>query len=86
MTTDRRHPYGIAPNPLGRNSKITVPDTVWLADISYIRTNEGWLYLAAVKDLASMEIVGLLSPMLRISCRAMCPCQSACKAPCVRML
>lgn len=35
-----------------------VPDTVWLADISYIPTDEGWLYLAAVKDLATMEIVG----------------------------
>ena len=58
MTTDSRHPYGIAPNLLDRNFKITVPDTVWLADISYIRTDEGWLYLAAVKDLASMEIVG----------------------------
>jgi putative transposase len=58
MTTDSRHPYGIAPNLLDRNFKITVPDTVWLADISYIPTDEGWLYLAAVKDLASMEIVG----------------------------
>ncbi len=76
MTTDSRHPYGIAPNLLDRNFKITVPDTVWLADISYIPIDEGWLYLAAVKDLASMEIVGLLSPMLRIGCRAMGPCQS----------
>lgn len=58
MTTDSRHGYGIAPNLLDRNFEITVPDTVWLADISYIPTDEGWLYLAAVKDLGTMEIVG----------------------------
>ena len=58
VTTDSRHSFAIAPNLLRRNFKIMVPDTVWLADISYIPTNEGWLYLAAVKDLATMEIVG----------------------------
>ena len=58
MTTDSRHGYGIAPNLLDRNFQITAPDTVWLADISYIPTDEGWLYLAAVKDLGTMEIVG----------------------------
>lgn len=35
-----------------------MPDAVWLADISYIPTDEGWLYLAAVKDMATREIVG----------------------------
>ena len=58
VTTDSRHSHEIAPNLLSRNFKIMVPDTVWLADISYIPTSEGWLYLAAVKDLATMEIVG----------------------------
>ena len=58
MTTDRRHGYGIAPNLLDRNFAITAPDTVWLADIWYIPTDEGWLYLAAVKDLGTMELVG----------------------------
>lgn len=58
MTTDSKHGYGIAPNLLDRNFEITSPDTVWLADISYIPTDEGWLYLAAVKDLGTMEIVG----------------------------
>ncbi|MEL6218309.1 MAG: IS3 family transposase [Pseudomonadota bacterium] len=61
MTTDSRHGYGIAPNLLDRNFQIAAPDTVWLADISYIPTDEGWLYLAAVKDLGTMEIVGPLS-------------------------
>lgn len=58
MTTDSRHSFAIAPNLLRRNFKIMVLDTTWLADISYIPTDEGWLYLAAVKDLATMEIVG----------------------------
>ena len=58
MTTDSRHSYGIAPNLLDRNFRTMAPDTVWLADISYIPTDEGWLYLAVVKDLGTMEIVG----------------------------
>ncbi len=58
MTTDSRHAFAIASNLLSRNFKIMAPDAVWLADISYIPTCEGWLYLAAVKDLATMEIVG----------------------------
>ncbi|MEM6354447.1 MAG: IS3 family transposase [Pseudomonadota bacterium] len=58
ITTDSRHSHAIAPNLLDRNFKTAVPGTVWLADISYIPTDEGWLYLAAVKDLATMEIVG----------------------------
>ncbi len=58
MTTDSAHSYAIAPNLVNRNFQVTAPNTVWLADISYIPTGEGWLYLAAVKDLATMEIVG----------------------------
>lgn len=57
-TTDSRHTLGIAPNLLKRNFQAGTPDTVWLADISYVPTDEGWLYLAAVKDMATMEIVG----------------------------
>ena len=58
MTTDRRHGYGIAPNLPDRNFAIIAPETVWLADIWYIPTDEGWLHLAAVKDLGTMETVG----------------------------
>ncbi len=57
-TTDSRHDLGIAPNLLRRNFRAAVPDRIWLADISYVPTDEGWLYLAAVKDMATMEIVG----------------------------
>ena len=58
VTTDSRHSHAIAPNLLERKFDVALPDTVWLADISYSPTDEGWLYLAAVKDLATMEIVG----------------------------
>ena len=58
ITTDSSHSHAIAPNLLDRNFEAVAPDAVWLADISCITTDEGWLYLAAVKDLATMEIVG----------------------------
>src|SRR4051794_18781357 len=57
-TTDSRHDHPIAPNRLARNFAAGRPDQVWLVDISYIATDEGWLYLAAIKDLATREIVG----------------------------
>ena len=57
-TTDSRHNLPVAPNLLDRNFTAERPDAVWLADISYLPTGEGWLYLAAVKDLATRQIVG----------------------------
>jgi putative transposase len=57
-TTDSRHDFPIAPNLLDQDFAAERPDAVWLADISYIPTGEGWLYLAAIKDLATREIVG----------------------------
>jgi putative transposase len=57
-TTDSRHDHAVAPNLLERRFAAERPDAVWLADISYLPTGEGWLYLAAVKDLATREIVG----------------------------
>ena len=57
-TTDSRHDHPVAPNLLGRRFAADRPDTVWLADISYVPTGEGWLYLAAVRDMATREIVG----------------------------
>ena len=50
-TTDSRHDYPIAPNRLRRNFTATVPNQVWLADLTYIRTGEGWLFLAALIDM-----------------------------------
>ena len=57
-TTDSRHDLPIAPNLLKQAFAATAPNTVWLADIPYITTGEGWLYLAAVLDLATRKIVG----------------------------
>jgi transposase InsO family protein len=57
-TTDSRHDHPVAPNLLARRFAADRPDAVWLADLSYIPTGEGWLYLAAVRDLATREIVG----------------------------
>lgn len=57
-TTDSNHPYPIAPNLLDRQFHQEQPNKVWVADISYIATDEGWLYLAAVIDLHSRRVVG----------------------------
>lgn len=57
-TTDSRHDLPIAPNLLDRNFTAVAPKRIWLADITYIETDQGWLYLAAVMDLYSRKIVG----------------------------
>jgi transposase InsO family protein len=57
-TTDSRHDFPIAPNLLERNFTAAAPNRIWLADITYIETDQGWLYLATVMDLYSRKIVG----------------------------
>ena len=57
-TTDSRHGLPIAPNLIGRNFATAAANRIWLADITYIPTAEGWLYLAAIMDLFSRKIVG----------------------------
>jgi transposase InsO family protein len=57
-TTDSNHGGPIAPNLLARKFDVTVPNTHWVGDITYIPTKEGWLYLAIVLDLASRKVVG----------------------------
>jgi putative transposase len=57
-TTDANHPQPIAPNRLGQRPKPKAPDRVWVTDITYVFTAQGWLYLAAVMDLYSRKIVG----------------------------
>lgn len=57
-TTDSRHYLAVAPNLLAQCFIAPAPNRVWLADITYIATGEGWLYLAAVLDLATRKIVG----------------------------
>jgi putative transposase len=57
-TTDSRHDLPIAPNLLDRSFVAAAPNQIWLADMTYIETDEGWLYLAAVMDMHSRRIVG----------------------------
>lgn len=57
-TTDSRHDFPIAPNLLEQNFTAAAPNRIWLADITYIETDQGWLYLATVMDLYSRKIVG----------------------------
>lgn len=57
-TTDSNHGHPVADNLLNRNFEQTAPNRVWTSDITYIRTREGWLYLAIVIDLFSRMIVG----------------------------
>jgi len=58
MTTDSRHGLPIAPNLLNRNFTVAAPNQVWVGDITYIATEEGWLFLAVVIDLFSRQVVG----------------------------
>lgn len=58
-TTNSAHTFPVAPNLLGQQfENIFVPGTVYGTDITYIWTEEGWLYLAGVKDFATREIIG----------------------------
>lgn len=58
VTTASNHKMSPSPNLLEQEFHSLAPNTVWLADITYIDTDEGWLYLAGVKDMATREIVG----------------------------
>ena len=57
-TTDSKHNYEVAPNLLNRKFKVSNMNRVYVGDITYIKTNEGWLYLATVIDLYSRKVVG----------------------------
>ncbi len=60
-TTDSRHNHPIAPNLLDRQfgvEQVAGPNHVWVSDLTYVPTREGWLYLATVLDLASRRVVG----------------------------
>jgi len=57
-TTDSRHKLPVAENILGQQFKVGAPNKVWVSDITYVPTDEGWLYLAGHKDLFNGDIVG----------------------------
>ena len=64
-TTQSKHNLPIHPNRLNQHFDVEAPNQVWVSDITYIKTDDGWLYLAAVEDLFSRKIVGwALQPYL----------------------
>ena len=57
-TTARRHHLAVAPNLLAQRSAALAPNRIWHSDLTYLPTGEGWLYLAAILDLATRKVVG----------------------------
>ena len=57
-TTDSNHKYPVAPNILDREFKVCSQNQVWVSDITYIRTGEGWTYLTVIIDLFHRKVVG----------------------------
>lgn len=57
-TTNSKHDLPVAPNLLEQRFESTAPNQTWVTDITYLPTQEGWLYLAGVKDVFTCEIVG----------------------------
>ena len=57
-TTDSRHDYPIAPNILDRDFTVHRKNQVWVSDMTYIRTGEGWMYLTVIMDLFHRKVVG----------------------------
>ena len=58
VTTDSTHHLPVAPNRLNRDFTPSAPNQTWTSDITYLWTDEGWLYLAIVLDLFTREVVG----------------------------
>lgn len=58
VTTDSDHTYPVADNLLNREFDVPSPNTVWASDITYLWTDQGWMYLAVVIDLFSRRVIG----------------------------
>ena len=58
ITTNSKHSYPIAPNILDRNFKVSRGNQVWVSDITYIQTKQGWMYLTVIIDLFNRKVVG----------------------------
>lgn len=73
QTTDSKHTNPIACNVLEQDFKATAPNQKWAGDITYIKTSQGWLYLAVVLDLYSRKVIGWAmssSPNAALVCKA----------------
>ena len=57
-TTQSQHAYAVVPNRVAQQFTVTAPNRVWVTDITYVATAEGWLYVALVMDLFSRKFVG----------------------------
>lgn len=66
FTTNSRHSHPIAPNLLQRQFSFELPNQAWVGDITYIPTDEGWLYMVAVKDFP-MRPLNWMSPKALLS-------------------
>jgi transposase InsO family protein len=58
ITTNSRHNYPVVENKLNRNFNVTSPGEVWVSDITYIKTLQGWLYLTVIIDLYDRKVIG----------------------------
>ena len=68
VTTDSKHNYPVVENKLNRDFTVDGPGKVWVSDITYLRTSQGWLYLTVILDLGDRKVVGWsLSSSLKAS-------------------
>lgn len=58
VTTKRKHPDAVVPNLLNQNFNPVGMNGIWAGDVTYLKTDQGWMYLAIVMDLYSRRIVG----------------------------
>lgn len=58
VTTNSHHPFPVSPNLLNQKFEVDRPNSIWIGDITYLWTAEGWLYLAVVLDLFSRRVIG----------------------------
>ena len=74
QTTNSKHEFPVSANVLDRQFSSTRPNEKWVGDITYIWTDEGWLYLATIIDLFSRRVIGWAtssSPSAELACRAL---------------
>jgi len=79
-TTDSRHEMPVAPNVLARRFDAAGPNRVWVGDVTYIPTADGWLYLAVLLDLYSRRVVGWATSATNDRSLALAALARACEA------